>query len=295
MKLIKFDSRTCEQVQSYLDSYLNDELLVETNHDIQKHVGNCRECSAELEARGRLRSALQRAVGSEPVPDVLAARIREQVRAGKPIYMFPLTSTRLGVAAALVVVFCLGTWGALSAWKHDRASTRIVQAGSNPLLSEPARRILNIGLSDHVHCAIENEEASKYIGKLEAEYADLVPLVKEKLGKDYEVVAAHHCEVDGREFVHFVLKSEDATLSLALTKKNGESFPSEDRTMISHESGVSLYQGHSVDYRIAGFEAGSHLAFVISDLRREENLRITSVLVRPVRDQLARSGTVAQL
>src|ERR1043165_4154244 len=46
-----------------LDSFIGEELLVETNHDLLRHLATCPECTDELEGRRRIRSGLKRAFG----------------------------------------------------------------------------------------------------------------------------------------------------------------------------------------------------------------------------------------
>ena len=41
-----------------MDSYLSEELSVETNHGVLRHVAECRDCAAELKRRQRLRALL---------------------------------------------------------------------------------------------------------------------------------------------------------------------------------------------------------------------------------------------
>ncbi|MEJ7615583.1 MAG: hypothetical protein WKF30_01110 [Pyrinomonadaceae bacterium] len=213
----------------------------------------------------------------------------ERANVSRPSALFALTRQRLAIIAALVVILCLGAWATFSVWNRQ-APGELAQAHFDPLLSEQTRRTLDIGLGDHIHCAIEHK--AKFLGEIQPEYAGLLPLTKEQLGGNYQVAAAHHCEVDNREFVHFVLKSKDATLSLAFTKKQGESFP-DHAGAPTLKSEVPLYQGESSAYQIVGFEAGNHLAFVISDLGRNENLKVASLVARLVNDFFGRSETDA--
>lgn len=81
MKQVGFEQSSCERVRSYLDSYINDELLVDTNHEMQKHLQGCRNCSTEMQARGHLRTLVRRTVRAEEVPPALRARIQEGIRA----------------------------------------------------------------------------------------------------------------------------------------------------------------------------------------------------------------------
>jgi len=48
----------CQQICELMDSYLSEELSVETNHAFLRHVAECRDCAAELKRRRRLRALL---------------------------------------------------------------------------------------------------------------------------------------------------------------------------------------------------------------------------------------------
>ena len=56
----------CKDFREIADSYLSDELLVETNHDVLRHLENCADCRCELAARRDLRERLREAVHSAP-------------------------------------------------------------------------------------------------------------------------------------------------------------------------------------------------------------------------------------
>src|SRR5687768_13876417 len=48
----------CRQVRELMDSYLSEELSVETNLGFLHHMARCRDCAAELTRRQRLRALL---------------------------------------------------------------------------------------------------------------------------------------------------------------------------------------------------------------------------------------------
>jgi len=56
----------CRKVREIADSFLGDELLVETNHDIIRHLETCAACRFELEARKNLRERLREACLNAP-------------------------------------------------------------------------------------------------------------------------------------------------------------------------------------------------------------------------------------
>src|SRR5262245_20977038 len=61
---------TCRDVREVADSFLCDELLTETNHDILRHLETCGSCRTEIDARRTLRRTLRDAF--ERAPDLQA-------------------------------------------------------------------------------------------------------------------------------------------------------------------------------------------------------------------------------
>ena len=56
----------CRDVRELADSFLSEQLLVETTHDILRHLSQCPSCRAEIESRRRLRTALRGAFERSP-------------------------------------------------------------------------------------------------------------------------------------------------------------------------------------------------------------------------------------
>jgi anti-sigma factor RsiW len=57
----------CREFCEIADSYLSDELTVESNHDAISHLEKCANCRDELAARGAVRAKLRAAFISSPV------------------------------------------------------------------------------------------------------------------------------------------------------------------------------------------------------------------------------------
>ncbi len=55
----------CREVHGLLDVYMDDELLVETNHGVLAHLWHCRACHGELNARQVLRTTLRNTFDSD--------------------------------------------------------------------------------------------------------------------------------------------------------------------------------------------------------------------------------------
>ena len=80
MKVIGFERNYCKKIGTLLDSYLNDELLVETAHEVLSHMHVCADCSEEFRARARLRARLRAAILREAAPLALREKIKRSIR-----------------------------------------------------------------------------------------------------------------------------------------------------------------------------------------------------------------------
>ena len=108
MNTLSFDSKRCERIRQQLDSYLSNELLVETASEVLHHLESCQACSRDFESRIRVRDALQRAVSNRPVPDSVRTHVVRKLRASQTRSFAGVSVKRwaLGLATAALVLFC---------------------------------------------------------------------------------------------------------------------------------------------------------------------------------------------
>jgi hypothetical protein len=160
--------------------------------------------------------------------------------------------------------------------------------GAGPSLDD----VLAIGVTDHIQCAV-----TYYKGKA-PHYSDAE--MREELGPDYaallhivrysnpdaEVVVAHQCSFEGRQYVHMVLHRGDDMLSYILTRKRpGEAFPVEADPAASVDD-HNLYAGKVEGYTLTGFETENFFVFLASELDARTNISIVSALLRGTVDLL---------
>ena len=77
----------CRDVREIADSFLCEQLLTETNHEILRHLDTCPPCRTEIDARRRLRGALREAFNRAPELQASAEfrdRLRDQLREVRP-------------------------------------------------------------------------------------------------------------------------------------------------------------------------------------------------------------------
>jgi mycothiol system anti-sigma-R factor len=283
MSVINFGQRPCERIQSYMDSYLSKELPTEANHEMLRHLDTCADCAQALEDRMRVRKMLRSAVESESAPVHLRERIRKEIRTTRTGFHFLIPGANWAFAVAASLFLLLSGWAGLRIWNLRTAA----------IVSEADEKILKVGVSDHVTCAVDHGMYRKRFtfeqmsGALGPEYAGLVSLVNEKVPADYEIVVAHRCTVNQRNFVHLIMTKGASVVSLVVTKKSGEAFPESGLDAALRRSGISLHQAQLQRYEVAGFETRDHLAFVVSNLPKAANLELASNLAPGVSSHLA--------
>jgi anti-sigma factor RsiW len=267
-------NNACENMREHLDAYLSRELPEETSREVQRHLESCALCAAELETRARVRAQLRAAVRATPIPIHLESKVKRSVR-GR------LARPRTGlwaVAAAALVIICV-------------ALVHQLRVASNPeeaILRKTSGRlaaVLNVGLRDHLHCAVfrkyskQPEAAREMAAELGPSFADLVPLVQAKLPGNFRIIQGHRCDAGGRQYTHLIIAGGAGggkIVSVILTRRQ----PGESLMGGIHQAGVDRFQ-------VVGFESHDYLAYVISDLDAQQNLQLAADLAPALREYLA--------
>ena len=91
----------CRRVLPKLDSYLDGELLTESNLEVLQHCGACAGCQREVQERMAFRERLKRAARGMEAPAGLADRVRSSIR--RPGRGAGLSQYVLSLAAALAL------------------------------------------------------------------------------------------------------------------------------------------------------------------------------------------------
>jgi Putative zinc-finger len=118
----------CQRCRELMDSYVSNELLVETNLEVIHHLDGCAECRVHAEARRRTRELLRNSIRDERAPQMLHDRIAAALANEIPVPTRPsrLWSFRrsvLGAAAVVVVLLLIAP--ATRAWMESAAKAAI--------------------------------------------------------------------------------------------------------------------------------------------------------------------------
>jgi len=273
MNVLNFDSRQCDRTRRQMDAYLSNELLVETTDDMLRHLEDCEGCSSELESRMRIREALQGAAARQPAPEELGENIHQRLKKAQSRPYWTARAPAWTLALAGVALIAIAAIAGQQWMRMERAREMVAS-------------VLQLGVSDHLHCAIRGHNYPDVANppevlrkKLGPQYARLLPAVETKL-PGFQVLEAHICSVPGspRKYVHFITRGEGTILSVILTRRDGESLPAGRFVTGGSFGNVNLYEKQLEGMSVAGFEVGGYFGFVVSNLGQHDTNQLAEGL-----------------
>ena len=284
----------CQEFREIADSYLGNELIVETNHAIILHLEYCAECRRELAARRELRTRLRQAFinatenqmrpeFAERLKTQLHARTLSKRRNRVATLGNARSSIRLGRKSWVAIAACLLLGMTFVMIVVRQKASFISREATTTELAKSA-------VSDHRDCAVHFRLAEKPIDlesagrKYDPVYINLAKAVLTEQGgalPDAEFVEAHSCVLEGRRFGHLVFKYHGRLVSFLVTNTgglniiNGADSPALARLEVTACSQLEGYQ-------VSCFQTMRHAVFVVSDLSESENLALARALAPSV-------------
>jgi anti-sigma factor RsiW len=242
----------CRDARELLDSFLAEELLVETNHELLRHLSGCPDCKADLEGRARIRSGLKQAFGRA---------VDLQMR---PLFLDEVTA-RLRTSALRERRWWQSGWLMAAA-----ASVLLGVAAGAYFLRPRVPEIAAQAAGDHQNCAVKfalaerpislEEAAARFdpaYARLQTSPPDQVPTGAGTL----HVADRHSCVFQNRRFGHVVLRLDRHLVSLLMT--------SDDSKGSSPPAGVQqlspLPPVHGLS--MASYRTPGHVVYIVSDLQ----------------------------
>ena len=234
----------CRHVCEVMDSYLSEELSVETNHGVLRHVGECRDCAAELKRRRRLREVLSESLDIAVDADGVRARIAHAVDRDQSSSK---RVARLGAVAAMLVAAV-----ALVYWAGRRVDAAAYEDSAG----------------DHIACALTYPDGSAY--DPERAMQNLVPPFKQivdAVGLShgvYQVIDAHMCPYKGRNYAHVVIRGDRQTLSVFAERAERGALPDAPTTLLAGDT-LDVHATTRLGYRISAVATRDHRVFLVSE------------------------------
>ncbi len=296
----------CKDLNELVDSYLSNELLVETNHDVIRHLEHCRDCRRMLGEHRELRTALKNAVigaDESQIDHSFAVRLREDLRARsqRPIRSF----AGLRFAFAGLAVLIAGLFGAwifvnrspdpvdqASAARPAAANTIIPPAGMQ-IVPAYLSEVSHDAFDDHKNCALAHtlkerpislEKAAQTVDVVNMGFdRNVIDALRERFGDEVRLIKAHYCVINGRYFTHVVVGLANRTVSVLLTKQTDA-----DRASVD-----PMPCGADGDLSAACFSSGGYAVFVISNSAESETLQVANTISGAVVDHIGKVRVAA--
>ena len=268
----------CREFREIADTYLHDELLVETNIQVHSHMEHCADCRKEFGRRHELRQMVRLAMNSPTELEIkphfenrLRAELRDYAMQRHGWRKFFSVRLMVPVMASLVIVAAIAV-GLISNWNSHR--TELARQRSEFATAYTA--LLNDAAADHQDCALAKQMMWNSMSKIESAektlYTEKVikPLQKQLSG-NVEYLYAHDCPYDGRIFTHIILRDNDHIVSILIDKSGN--IPA-----MAQNLGDSIVLEKPNGLQVAGFQKGDQAFFVISDLPETDNLSIARTI-----------------
>ncbi len=244
----------CREFDEIADSYLSDELLVETNHDLIRHLESCGDCRNAMAERRELRARLRSAVRSSAVTDpAFAHRVRSRIRE----IAVPVSSRPFVPVFAFAGILIVGFLG-LAIYFQPNSMPSLNFARSSVGLTAA----LHDAVSTHKDCGLKyGNDSAKQITD-DNDFASL----RMEFDDNLELVEKHDCIFYGKAYTHTIMRNGAKLISILKTASDPDG-----------QSGV-IVSTPMDNFQIAEFESDNHAVFVISDLTEAENLQIARVI-----------------
>ena len=309
----------CRDFREVADSYLSDELLVETNHDMIAHLEACADCRRELAARRELRTTLRAAFTTAEelqIEDQFAERFRRELRSIATTEATSLIARRrvwMAIAACLLVAGAFG----LVAWQRQRTLTsegelnvtqvkpKNDQAPLTPTAADAdlvLAKMSELAAGDHRDCAIGHrlpdmpislEEAGRKHDRVFLNLTQAVMSRRDEFAETIELVMAHACVFKGQWFGHIVVRHRGRLVSLLVTRlDNSGSIASATEKLPQKPEAQVIACSTAGGYQISCFRTVRHAVFVVSDLAEGQNLALARELAPSVYEHITRGEDI---
>ncbi|MGH9832347.1 MAG: anti-sigma factor family protein [Blastocatellia bacterium] len=295
----------CRNFKDLLDSYLCEELTVETNHAVLRHAEHCGGCRSEMAARRQLREALRRACSKEAMSVEACERLRSKLRAEARFgglargsapgdaslwrrFFGRFLSRRYAVSATAFAALLILAGGSLSLYRMGRGG----DSGRSPI--ELSAALMDEAAEDHRRCAVNFVNAAVLatlpdsIKALDPDYVDLDKALSEG-AKGLSLHSAHVCDPGARRFVHLVYTRNSHPISLLVTERDARAMKPGVLSPVDDGSPSGLQQGARDDFALGAYQTAKRVVLVVSSLPEAENKGLAERLAAPVAEHLRRA------
>ncbi len=300
-----------------MDSYLGDELLVETNHEVLRHLENCPPCRTELAARRGLLSQMRSAVKDAPemrLNPTFALKLRKDLRqtalrpsvweklkngfvVNQPIFAATIT------ACLLFGIFFGAIWlrrpstpeNIIAQQNQANKAAEFSRPSESPVIQAVQiawQETMHAAIGDHENCALHYrlpeepitlEEAAEKYGRFNKDLDKAVIASLKRVTYDEKVSSKTPRKLEFLDAHSCVYNGRRFThIELQSGDKIISILVTDVEDSFDENDGTTTNQAVE-NFRVVGFRAARHAVFVVSDLTEQENLTIAKTLFPAIR------------
>jgi Putative zinc-finger len=281
----------CRNFKELLDSYLSDELAVESNHQIIRHSEICPNCRSEMAARRNMRSMLRESfkvtTASPDFKNRLRASLREEANPIVPTIekislwnrlLSSFATQKLAFASAIFIAVAAGAF-------YIFQPTKVEAAELSPQLFSQAA-------GDHDYCSAKwlqyQNPVTEMFGtdSIDPEFKNL-PQLSQHQALGLTLHHAHVCTQEGRLFAHLVYTRGADMISLLITERNSAALKN---GIIPNDNGLKdgIQNAFKIKekYTISAIQTSKHIILIVSSLDETSNKQLAEKLAQPISQHL---------
>lgn len=277
----------CRNFKDMLDSYLCQELAVETNHAMLSHAEHCPSCRTELALRRNLRQALRRACAEDRMSDEACRRLRELLRSDAAAQEAVKTGWRERVAVMFKLPLAIPVMATLLVLVASGLALFQWQKSNRVAALQLSDALMMDAAADHKMCVPYAKGETIYTSKPETFLAfdeacvGLENLLEAKVN-GLNLRSAHVCGLkDGRRFAHLIYKHNQEMVSLLVTPRDPQAMKIGRLPDLDTEA-VGIQDAHREELSIGAYQTAKRVVLVVSSLPDEENEKLARTLALPV-------------
>jgi hypothetical protein len=274
----------CREFREIAEAYLSDELLVESNIRVDRHLEACGDCKTRFAAMRRLRRQMSSTVRDSEnfrIDRTFAVKLAGELKEGAlnrnagRRFLRPTVVIPAFAVSAVVVGFL---WLSPIDISYERMMSLTTILSEKPVIRGVAE-VLAGAVGHHRTCAVqkltlwEATEPSETPERRLFREKILTPL-NESGGSDrIRLLSTDDCIFEGKPFVHVILKNGETVVSVFVEK-------TDPLSPVDGETAATIVSDEADDFRVAAFRKKLQTVLVVSDLSQSENLKFAQALAK---------------
>ncbi|MGH2495126.1 MAG: anti-sigma factor family protein [Ktedonobacteraceae bacterium] len=251
----------CHEVHNLIDGYIDDELDLVSNLDIEQHLQTCPKCEHLYRNRQALQTLIHTSPLSHKAPEHLQKRIQSSLRqADQPRRSVRRTAFALLTVAAVLLIAFITTWSIIRNVSAPSVDEPMVQS----VLASHIRSLMVNHLVD-VRSTDQHTVKPWFDGKL-----DYAPVVIDLAQQGYPLVGGRLDYLDNRPVAALVYQHETHVINLF-------TWPAASPTANSPVTTVTRQGYHMITWTQAGM-----VYWAVSDIEEDKLQTFVQLLMQQI-------------